>query len=102
MCFNSKCRLLGIFEISHGTVNMSVCSPREIFQKALLCNAVSIILAHNHPSGDTTPSNHDIDFTERVSEAGKMIGVDLADSIIVGDGTYYSMTEDELKKSIKS
>lgn len=87
--------------MSHGTVNMSAYSPREVFQKALLCNAVSIIIAHNHPSGDATPSKNDINFTRRVSEAGKMIGIDLADSIIVGDETYYSMTEDRLKGNLK-
>lgn len=100
LCFNTKYRLLGVFEVSHGTVNMSACSPREVYQKALLCNAVNIIIAHNHPSGDTTPSKNDMDFTKRVSEAGKIIGIELADSIIVGHDTYYSMTEDGLKRNL--
>ena len=93
LCFNTKLKLLGALEISHGTVNISFCSPREVFQKALLCNAVTIVLAHNHPSGDVTPSKQDIDFTRGICKAGKIMGIELVDSIIVGD-TYYSMKEE--------
>ena len=60
LCLNTKNRVIGVFEISHGTVNASIVGTREIFQKALLANAVSIILMHNHPSGDPTPSREDI------------------------------------------
>lgn len=89
---NTKGRLLGVFEISHGAASQSICSPREIFIRALLCGAAGIILAHNHPSGDVTPSKEDMAVYGNIKEAGKMIGVNLLDNIIVGD-TYYSFTE---------
>ena len=85
ICMNTKNRIIGVFEISHGTVNASLVAPREVFQKALLANAVSIILMHNHPSGDCTPSREDIEVTKRLDEAGKLLGVDVLDHIIVGD-----------------
>jgi DNA repair protein RadC len=85
ICMNTKNKVIGVFEISHGTVNSSLVSPREVFQKALLANAVSIILMHNHPSGDCSPSREDIEITKRLVEAGKVVGVEVLDHIIVGD-----------------
>ena len=84
LCLNTKLRLNGVFEVSHGNVNSSICGTREIFQKALLGNAVSIILVHNHPSGDCTPSREDIEVTKRLKEAGKIVGVEVLDHIIIG------------------
>lgn len=95
IALNTQCKILGIFEISHGTVRYSFCEPREIFIKALLCGASSIILAHNHPSQDINPSKEDISVYNRIKEAGKIIGVELLDSIIVGAG-YYSFKEKEM------
>lgn len=92
ICMNMKNKVIGVFEISHGTVNASLVTPREVFQKALLANAVSIILMHNHPSGDCTPSRQDIEITKRLSEAGRVVGVDVLDHIIVGD-SYSSLKE---------
>lgn len=92
LCFNTKCRLLGVFEVSHGTVNASLCNTREIFQKALLCNASNIVLAHNHPSGDITPSKEDMQIYRRVKEAADIMGLPLLDNLIIGD-SYYSFTE---------
>ena len=92
LCLNTKLRLTGIFEISHGNVNGSIVGTREVFQKALLGNAVSIILIHNHPSGDCTPSREDIKVTERLVEAGKIVGVDVLDHIIIGQN-YCSLKE---------
>lgn len=92
ICMNTKNKIIGIFEISHGTVNASLVTPREVFQKALLANAVSIILMHNHPSGDCTPSRQDIEITTRLTEAGKVVGVEVLDHIIVGD-RYSSLKE---------
>lgn len=92
ICMNTKNRVIGVFEISHGSVNSSIVSPREIFQKALLANAVSIIVMHNHPSGDPKPSPEDIEVTKRIVEAGKIIGVQVLDHIIVGD-QYVSLKE---------
>ena len=85
ICMNTKNKVIGVFEVSHGTVSASLVSPREVFQKALLANAVSIILMHNHPSGDITASREDIEVTKRLVEAGKIIGIEVLDHIIVGD-----------------
>ena len=92
ICMNTKNKIIGVFEISHGSVNASIVTPREVFQKALLANAVSIILMHNHPSGDCTASREDVEITKRLVEAGKIIGVEVLDHIIVGD-QYSSLKE---------
>ena len=84
LCLNTKLLLTGVFEVSHGNVNSSIVGVREVFQKALLGNAVSIILIHNHPSGDCTPSREDITITKRLVEAGKIVGVEVLDHIIIG------------------
>lgn len=91
-CLNTKNKITGVFEISHGSANCSIVRPREIFQKALLANAISIILMHNHPSGDPKPSKEDLDVTKRIIDAGKIVGVEVLDHIIIGD-TYVSMLE---------
>lgn len=95
LCFNTKCKLQGIFELSHGTVNASLCSTREIFQKALLCNANNIVLAHNHPSGDTTPSKEDMKVYRIIKQASKIMGIGFIDNLIIGD-TYYSFREHQV------
>lgn len=92
ICMNTKNKVIGVFEISHGTVNSSIVGVREIFQKALLANAVSIVLMHNHPSGDPSPSREDIEVTRRVCEAGKILGIQVLDHIIIGD-QYASLKE---------
>ena len=92
ICMNTKNKIIGVFEISHGNANSSIVGVREIFQKALLANAMSIIVMHNHPSGDCTPSREDIEVTKRIVEAGKIIGVEVLDHIIVGD-SYCSLKE---------
>lgn len=92
ICLNTKNRVIGVFEISHGNVNSSIVGTREVFQKALLANAVSIILMHNHPSGDPTPSRQDIDITSKLVEAGRILGIEVLDHIIIGD-RYTSLKE---------
>lgn len=93
LCMNNKLMLTGVFELSHGNVNSSIMSVREIFQKALLANAVSIILIHNHPSGDPTPSNEDIQVTKRAVDAGDIVGVQVLDHVIIGRPGYVSLKE---------
>lgn len=93
LCLNTKNRVTGIFEVSHGNVNSSIVSPREVFQKALLANAVSIILLHNHPSGDPSPSKEDIDITKRLCNVGDILGLRVLDHLIVGDERYVSLKE---------
>lgn len=92
ICLNTKLKMIGVFELSHGTVNSSIIGIREMFQKALLANAVNVIVLHNHPSGDPSPSPEDIAITKRMKDAGKLIGVGLLDHIIIG-GTSTSLKE---------
>ena len=93
LLLNTKSRLIGETDISMGTVNSAVISPRELFVEALQKNAVSIVLLHNHPSGDPTPSKEDVLITRRIQEAGRLIGVELLDHIVIGDNCYVSLRE---------
>jgi DNA repair protein radc len=93
MLFNTKQSLIRDILISKGTVNASLATPREIFIEALRYQAVSLILVHNHPSGDPEPSGEDIILTRRVWEAGRMIGIALQDHVIIGEYSYVSMKE---------
>ena len=93
ICMDVKLNMTSVFEISHGNVNSSIVGVREIFQKALLANAVNIILMHNHPSGDPDPSHEDIQITKRLVEAGKIIGIGVLDHIIIGRPGYSSLKE---------
>lgn len=93
MLFNNKQALIRELTLSVGTVNASLASPREIFIEALRCQAVNLILVHNHPSGDPEPSDDDILLTQRVRESGKMIGIFLLDHVIIGDNRYVSLRE---------
>lgn len=93
LCMNNKNVVTGVLQISHGNVNSAIVGTREVFQKALLANAVNIILMHNHPSGDPTPSMEDIKVTERLSEAGKLLGVTLMDHLVIGRDKYVSLRE---------
>jgi len=90
---DTRYHLTGDEVISLGTVDSSVCSVRDIMISALNHRAVSIILVHNHPSGNPSPSREDINVTKQVEEAGKMIGIHLSDHIIIGDNAYYSFRE---------
>lgn len=93
LCMNSKLEMTSVFEISHGNVNSSIVGAREVFQKALLANAVSIIVMHNHPSGDHQPSREDIQVTERLRDAGNLLGIQVLDHIIIGRPGYTSLKE---------
>lgn len=86
---NTKGDILGCFEVSHGTVNASLVSPREIFQKLFLVGAVSFFLAHNHPSMHPEPSEHDLKITRRIRAAGELIGIELLDHLIVCNSGYH-------------
>lgn len=91
--FDAKCRLLEDVIMSVGSATATLVSPREIFLGAIRHNAVQIVLVHNHPSGSPEPSKEDDQVTKRVAESGALLGIPLADHIIVGDQTYYSYTE---------
>jgi len=88
-----KNRLLQDVKVSEGTLTSSPIHPREAFINAVRESAASVIFAHNHPSGDPSPSRDDILITERLEDAGNMIGIKVLDHIIIGDGQYSSMLE---------
>lgn len=90
---DTKNNITGIFTVSTGSLNSSIVHPREIFKRAVLQNAASIIICHNHPSGDPTPSQEDINITKRIYDAGKILGIELLDHIIIGDNKYTSLKE---------
>ena len=91
---NTKNVVTGFTEISSGTLNASLVHPREVFKAAILNNCNSIIVTHNHPSGDVTPSQADIQVTDILKKAGKLLNIEVLDHIITGDeDTYYSMRE---------
>ena len=90
ICLDVKNQPTAISTISMGTLHSSLVHPREVFKAAILSNAAGFILAHNHPSGELTPSSDDISVTERIKKAGELLGIDLLDHIIVGDGQRYT------------
>lgn len=90
---NGKNQLLEDCILSTGTVNASILSPREVFRKALQNNAVYVMLLHNHPSGDPTPSKQDILITEKIAQAAALMEIPLLDHIIIGDNNYISLKE---------
>jgi len=93
MFLNTKNGLIKDILVSKGTVNASLAEPREIFIEALRCHAVYLILVHNHPSGDPTPSRADCELTSRIKAAGELIGINLIDHIVIGDNEYISFRE---------
>jgi len=93
LVLNTKNVVIACHEVSRGSINSSIVHPREVFKRALLSNGASIILAHNHPSGDPTPSKEDISITIRLKECGKILGIEVIDHVICGDGCFVSFKE---------
>jgi DNA repair protein RadC len=93
---DTKNQIIVTEEISVGTLNASIVHPRDVFKVAIKRNANSIILIHNHPSGDPVPSNEDINITNRLVDAGNLIGIKVLDHIIIGDNRYISFKEKNL------
>ena len=89
---DGKNRIVCCDMVSTGSLNQSIVHPRELFKTALLSSAAAVILLHNHPTGDPTPSTEDIEITRRLREAGDMIGIRVLDHIVIGD-SYYSFSE---------
>ena len=92
-CLNTKNEPTSISVVSIGSLNTSIVHPREVFKTAVMSNSASIILAHNHPSSDLTPSKEDIDITERIKQGGNILGIKLLDHLILTDGKYLSLLE---------
>lgn len=93
-CLNTKNVIVKKLNLFKGGINTSIVDPRILFKEALKCNSASIVICHNHPSGDPTPSKEDISLTIRLKECGRILGVDLIDHIIIGStGKYISLKE---------
>jgi DNA repair protein RadC len=90
---NSANKVIGFDIISEGLLNTSLCHPREIFRGAIVATAASIIIAHNHPSGNSEPSDEDVRVTRQIVEAGKIIGIPVHDHIIFIAGEFFSLAE---------
>ncbi|GAB6179991.1 DNA repair protein RadC [Desulfotomaculum defluvii] len=91
LLLNTKNQVLGRETISIGTLNSSMVHPRELFKVAIRRSAACVILVHNHPSGDPTPSREDITLTKRLIQAGEIIGIDVLDHIVIGDNKFTSL-----------
>ena len=98
LLLNRKNQVVGLHTVSIGSVTASIVHPREVFKVAILANSTAIICGHNHPSGDPTPSTEDKALTSRLVEAGKLLGIDVLDYVIVGDGSqrYFSFADEGL------
>lgn len=96
LCLDNQLRLIKECELSKGTINTSLISPREVFIEALNAKAVYVLLIHNHPSGNPHPSKADIQITLKVLEAGNIIDIKLLDHIIIGDHSYVSLKEQKI------
>lgn len=92
LALDIKCNIIGIHEVSRGTVSSSLVHPRELMKRLILNNSSKFILVHNHPSGSTIPSTEDKNITTRLSKVGELIGIELIDHVIIGD-SYYSFKE---------
>jgi len=93
---DTRSRLIKVSEVSIGSLDASVVHPREAFKEAISASAPSVIFTHNHPSGDTTPSEDDIKLTRRLAEAGEIMGIDVLDHVIIGDKAYLSLKREGL------
>jgi len=89
----NKNQLIGVETVSIGSISATSMSPREVFKSAMLANAVGIILCHNHPSGELTPSNEDIQITKILVDAGELLGIKVLDHLIVSNKGCQSLTD---------
>jgi DNA repair protein RadC len=96
LLLNTKHRVIGLHEVGRGTLNACLVHPRDVFKVALLANAAGVIVGHNHPSGDATPSPEDIELCLRLRAAGTVVGVDLLDFLIVTEEAHTSFLEQRL------
>ena len=93
LALNTKNHVTAVLPVSSGSLNASIVHPRELFQRAILANCASLILAHNHPSGDPTPSPEDVSLTRKLIDAGLLIDIPILDHVILGYGKYSSFKE---------
>jgi len=96
LSLDNKLHLIEKYVLSIGTVNTSLLSPREVFVRAFKCQASAVMLLHNHPSGDAAPSRQDLLVTGKIKETGELVDIPLVDHIIIGDGCYTSLKENDM------
>jgi DNA repair protein RadC len=97
LLLDQKNHVIGIHTVSMGSLTASIVHPREVYKVAILANAAAIICGHNHPSGDPHPSQEDRAITQRLSEAGKLLGINMLDHIVIGSaGRYFSFADEGL------
>lgn len=94
LLLDAKNKLLGFHVVSVGSLTSSLVHPREVYKVAILGNAAAIILLHNHPSGDPTPSAEDLHITNRLCQIGEVLGIQVLDHVVIGDGRHVSFVED--------
>jgi DNA repair protein RadC len=91
---DAKHKIVGLHTVSIGSMSLSIVHPRETFKAAIVGSAAAITLAHNHPSGDPTPSKEDRELTERLKQTGQLLGIPVLDHVVLGDGErYYSFAD---------
>ena len=93
LALNTENHVTAVLPVSSGSLNASIVHPRELFQRAILANCASLILAHNHPSGDPTPSPEDLALTRKLIDAGLLLDIPVLDHIVLGYGRYVSFKE---------
>ena len=91
LALDIKNKIIGVFTVSTGSLNASIIHPRDVFQRAILSNAASVILVQNQPSGDPAPSPEDMDLTRKLVEAGRLMDIAVLDHVIVGEGVFVSL-----------
>lgn len=94
LALNTKNQLLRVIEVSVGSLNASIVHPRELFKEAVRVSAASVVVVHNHPSGDPTPSGADIQLTRRLVKAGDVLGIEVLDHVVIGDSGEHSSLKD--------
>jgi len=95
LLLDTKNRLIRDEKVTVGILDASIVHPREVFKSAIKSSAASVIIVHNHPSGDPTPSRDDVSTTRRLREAGELVGISVLDHVIIGEGTYYSFKDNK-------
>ena len=93
LALNTKNHVIAVLPVSQGSLNASIVHPRELFQRSILSNCASLIICHNHPSTDPTPSSEDIQLTKRLVEAGELLDIPILDHVIFGYGKWMSFKE---------
>lgn len=96
LCLNTKNRVIHIAAVHRGTLNATLIHPRDVFYGAIRHCAASIVIAHNHPGGDPSPSPEDVDATKQLAKTGKLIQIPLCDHVIIGNESYFSMKAENL------